>query len=656
MTAAPRFHLEGRAEVDGHASTWWDQYGPGRTPENAANLDKADPYAGNFRIPTDRGNYLGLDDLYWRDVAAAAQSQYGDPTIHYGETGPNGAKRRFLAFGNGQALPQDGRIIYRLGDEYYQNNGDGTVSRWIPKAKDSGDGRLEGPPIHTQARQLADGKWALFDPASNKQVSALSDTRPHDAPPPLVPAAEVPPGMHKLNYPEWATTHNPAVATQLTASLARLYSMFGRGDPATPTTPAFPFNTDTGQDSGIDRYNELRKYFQRLEHQFDAAATSFHNAVESSKFDVQNGRRAINDGIDEFNRTAAMLPPDSWPALIEAESGALGTASQAVETAAASSPHPLMGPPDPGHPGQPPGHDPDAPPVAAPAVASPPAGSAAPAAPAAPPARIPGAPPAGGGIGGPLSSTLGSPRSGLPGLGGLSSPLGALAGLNPLGRGIPGLGSLAGLGGQPAPAAAPPPPATVEGPDAATPAAAVAPITTVDAPATVTLPDGKTVSAPNSQAAQAAQNALDKASPGGDAAHKAYTGVMDLPGDGKPLGAKVDPANLQAGDVLKWHDKTMVAVGPGLVADATQPGVTHPLQDVLKDSDGFEGIFRPDTHTPTAGSPPPVIDVGGHKPPAADPPAPPTIPQPSNPAPQPAPPSPFETVAAAHPDSEGDQS
>lgn len=646
MTAGPVFHVEGRAEVDGHASTWWDEYGPGRTPDNAANLDKVDPYAGNFRIPTDRGAYLGLDDLYWTDVAKSAQAQYGDPDIHYAELGANGARRRFLAFGNGQALPQDGRIIYRLGDEYYQNNGDGTVSQWIPAAKDSGDGRLEGPPIHTQARQLANGRWALFSPVNNKQVSALSDTRPRDCPPAVVPAAELPPGMHPLRYPDWAKTHNPGIATQLTASLSRLYSMFGQGDPATPAMPAFPFNTDKGQDSGIDRYIELRKYFRHLEREFRAAATSFRDAVQTSKFDVQNGRRAINDGIDDFNRTAAMLPPDSWPALIEAEAGALGTASQAVQTAAAASPHPLMPPPDPGRPDQPPANGPSAP--SAPAPVAPVVTAPPPAGPAIPPTASPARPPAGGGIGGAPGSGVGLPRGGLPGLGALTSPLGALAGLNRLARAIPGLGSPQGLGGPPAPAG-PAPVAAVGEPVAAAPAAAVAPAVSTEAPATVRLPDGTTVSAPSSQAAAAAQNALDKASPGGDAAHKAYTGVMELPADGKPLGTKVDPANVQAGDVLKWHHKTMVAVSPGLVADATQPGVTHPLQDVLNDSNGFEGIFRPDTHTaPAAGAAPAGGDASAH-PPAAAPPAPPTIPPPPNPAPRPAPPSPFETVTAERP-------
>jgi len=153
---------------------------------------------------------------------------------------------------------------------------------------------------------------------------------------------------------------------------------------------------------------------------------------------------------------------------------------------------------------------------------------------------------------------------------------------------------------------------------------------------TVTLPDGKVVEAADPRAAEAAQKALDEASPGGDAAQKAYseTGV-DLPSDGKNLGAKIDPADMQPGDVLQWHDKTMVAVAPGLVADPIEPGVTHTLADILKDDQtGFQGIFRPTETDPTLGmhnSPPPLSDP---VPPAPTPPADsaPADPQPGRPA------------------------
>lgn len=118
---------------------------------------------------------------------------------------------------------------------------------------------------------------------------------------------------------------------------------------------------------------------------------------------------------------------------------------------------------------------------------------------------------------------------------------------------------------------------------------------------TVPLAGGKSVEAPNKQAAEAAQNALDKTSPGRDAAQKAYsTAGVELSGDGKNLGADVDPSDLRPGDVLEWQDKTMVAVAPGLVADPTDPGVTHTLDDVLKDQKGFEGIFRPTEKDPTS--------------------------------------------------------
>ena len=182
----------------------------------------------------------------------------------------------------------------------------------------------------------------------------------------------------------------------------------------------------------------------------------------------------------------------------------------------------------------------------------------------------------------------------------------------------------------------------------------------------MTLPDGKVVEAADPRAAQAAQAALDGAAPGGDAAQKAYSATgVELPSDGKNPGAKVDPADMQPGDVLKWGDKTMVAVAPGLVADPAQPGVTHTLQDALKDPTGFQGVFRPTEVDPTLsahGTPPPLHDPAPPAaPPAPPPPAPPSAPPAAPPSPQqgatiplsgpasssgsagqPAPPSPFE--------------
>lgn len=109
--------------------------------------------------------------------------------------------------------------------------------------------------------------------------------------------------------------------------------------------------------------------------------------------------------------------------------------------------------------------------------------------------------------------------------------------------------------------------------------------------------------------------------PGGDAAQKAYSPTgLDLQGeDGENLGVEVDPSDLQPGDVLRWQDKTMVAVAPGLIADPHAPWVTHPLAQVLADRTGFEGVFRP---TVSASSPAPSATV-----------------------PQAAPPSPFEAAS-----------
>ncbi|MDQ1250858.1 MAG: hypothetical protein QG597_5238, partial [Actinomycetota bacterium] len=187
-------------------------------------------------------------------------------------------------------------------------------------------------------------------------------------------------------------------------------------------------------------------------------------------------------------------------------------------------------------------------------------------------------------------------------------------------------------------------------------AAAAAPVSNPDAgKPSVTLPDGKVVEASDPRAAQAAQSALDNAGPGGDAAQKAYSQAgLELPSDGKNPGAKVDPADMQPGDVLKWGDKTMVAVAPGLVADPSQPGVTHTLQDVLKDPTGFQGMFRPTESDPTLSAhstPPPLNDP---TPPSAgtpnQPPAPDPAPPPAPPVPVSAPsPAPGETVPLSGP-------
>lgn len=437
----------------------------------------------------------------------------------------------------------------------------------------------------------------------------------------------VPADMTPLRYPAWATTTDPDVPHQLTAVAVRLYELFGSGTPATTSLPEFPFSTATGAGSGIDAYDQLKAKFQRIESEFDAAAQAFKKAIQDSAFRTQAGRDAINDAIATFNTTATALDEGDWDGLLQAESTMLTTVKGQVSSAASQGvplpPGVDTAPLDPSRG------------IPLPGVDTAPAGLP----PAAPRTSDAGTDDAGGLAG--LLSTLGGGASPPVGAGGLpmgGSPLAGLGGLNPLG----GQGNPTGGGGNPlaalsnaikplsmrteadagtggddekspiaplnlGPQNPPPPPTTAAPAETAGHAEQGQPARqpTADARATVTLPDGTVVDAPNEQAAHAAQNALDRATPGGDAAEKAYgpTG-LDLPGhDGKALGAKVDPSAMQPGDVLKWQDKTMVAVGPNLVADPSEPGVTHTLDAVFKDQNGFEGIFRP-TDAPT--EPPPA--------------------------------------------------
>ncbi|MFN6548398.1 hypothetical protein [Mycolicibacterium nivoides] len=526
----------------------------------------------------------------------------------------------------------------------------------------------------------------------------------------------VPDGMTAPQYPEWATDVDPDVPNQLTGVVARLYELFGSGTPATSDLPEFPFSTDTGEKSGIDAYDTVKGDFKRIETEFDAAAKAFKDAVQHSANVTKIGRDAVNNGIGTFNSTAKALDEGDWNGLLQAESKLLDTVKSAVETAANSEQNMPSNPAGgPGTPMTQPGMPPVMPPGADPSLNG------------TQPENKDDLKDLLGQLGNPFGAGLptGNPLGGLGGMnplgGGGANPLGSGGGGNPLapltnavkplskladdaGKGEEKKSPIAPLnaGPQNLPPAAPPTTSPAAAPGPGTPATpgqpTITPAGNATTKPTVTLPDGKSIEAPNKQAADAAQNALDKASPGGDAAQKAYSPAgLELPGDGKNMGAKVDPADLQPGDVLKWQDKTMVAVAPGLVADPTEPGVTHTLEEVLKDQKGFEGIFRPTETDPTLSthtSAPPLADPhppaqpaqphapqasppdGGHQQqPAPEQPAPKETPvpaeppadsvplsgpgpapaapaapqqpapQPSSTVPQPAPPSPFENPA-----------
>lgn len=232
--------------------------------------------------------------------------------------------------------------------------------------------------------------------------------------------------------------------------------------------------------------------------------------------------------------------------------------------------------------------------------------------------------------------SMGMPSMGMPGGGGL--PL--------------GLGGLSGLGGAPAvsPLNAPPPPSVTARPaddtlappqvasmaaaeeprvTAAEPsalvstpipaAAAESPLTSVPAavpaaakpapaaagaapPAAqgkqITLPSGQVVNAPNAAAADAVRTALSQPAGKGDVATTAYAGTgVDIPTDGAEPGRKIDPADLQPGDIAVFGDHTALVAGNGQLVGSD--GKLQPL-GVINDSNNFHGFYRP---TETADTP-----------------------------------------------------
>jgi len=118
----------------------------------------------------------------------------------------------------------------------------------------------------------------------------------------------------------------------------------------------------------------------------------------------------------------------------------------------------------------------------------------------------------------------------------------------------------------------------------------------------ITLPSGQVVTAPNPKAAAAVRNALAHPSGSGDVASTAYAGTgVDIPTDGADPGRKIDPADMQPGDIIVADDHTAIVAGDGQLIGPD--GKLQPL-GVINDMSGFKGIFRP-TETDQAPTEPP---------------------------------------------------
>lgn len=120
----------------------------------------------------------------------------------------------------------------------------------------------------------------------------------------------------------------------------------------------------------------------------------------------------------------------------------------------------------------------------------------------------------------------------------------------------------------------------------------------------ITLPSGQMVTAPNAAAAEAVRAALKQPAGAGDVATTAYadTGVS-IPTDGDEPGRKIDPADLQPGDIAVFDDHTALVAGNGQLVDSD--GQLQPL-GVINDSNNFHGFYRPTetVDTPAAVTPP----------------------------------------------------
>lgn len=122
----------------------------------------------------------------------------------------------------------------------------------------------------------------------------------------------------------------------------------------------------------------------------------------------------------------------------------------------------------------------------------------------------------------------------------------------------------------------------------------------------ITLPSGQVVTAPNPAAAKAVRTAINQPAGKGDVATTAYAGTgVDIPTDGADPGRKIDPSDLQPGDIAVFDDHTAIVAGNGQLVGPD--GKLQPL-GVINDMPGFNGFYRPtepaDTAAPPTGPPP----------------------------------------------------
>ncbi|MFN8073586.1 MAG: hypothetical protein U0R66_17515 [Mycobacterium sp.] len=130
----------------------------------------------------------------------------------------------------------------------------------------------------------------------------------------------------------------------------------------------------------------------------------------------------------------------------------------------------------------------------------------------------------------------------------------------------------------------------------------------------VTLPSGQVVTAPNAAAAAAVRTALSQPAGKGDVATTAYAGTgVAIPTDGAEPGRKIDPADLQPGDIAVFGDHTALVAGNGQLVGPD--GKLQPL-GVINDSTNFHGFFRPTetADTPAAVSSPATAGVSAPSP------------------------------------------
>jgi len=287
-------------------------------------------------------------DQYWGNVLTEARRVYGDNSIRIQDIGvPDGGESalnsgRRLVYGDGSALPTDGRIAFTA-----PNPSGGPASRYVQNTDGSvqllsREGTTTGPKItpdtfrySPESRQIIayQGDKPVYAAPVGKMVGPKGETQWASKPDgtlvplskgtgnPLVPGSEI--LEVQPTFPGWVQRRDPEFVAAIVQLFVGLRRLLGEGEPTQATVTPVPYQVP-GDNAGIDEYATLKSSFDRMAGVYGEIGRRMAIAVSKSAAMTLATREELANAILDFNSAADPIPEPDYAGIMGALSTALG--------------------------------------------------------------------------------------------------------------------------------------------------------------------------------------------------------------------------------------------------------------------------------------------------------------------------------------------